>query len=222
MATAENVYCYHCGRHHPRKEMRQIETKSGKKWRCIQSIEATKKNRTQRDAFGKTVTAINTSENQARIKSRLHAARLVTGQWGRLVSSECCSDLNDSPRPIAQRGSLGAPKRSVVTESFVPIGDSGGSWKRTLAGNPRKWKAAVRYAKEILLAQRLLCSGSGRSNLMTWRRSRHNAIREMPPPEGPLLCPLQPLRQASGSAWGAIRQAFLQIASYAGFPIPVR
>jgi hypothetical protein len=60
--------------------MRQIETKGGKKWRCIQSIVATKKNAAQRDAFGKTVTAINTSENQARIKSRLNAERLLAGR----------------------------------------------------------------------------------------------------------------------------------------------
>ena len=60
--------------------MRQIETKNGKKWRCIQSIEATKKSAAQRDAFGKSVTAINTSENQARIKSRLNVERLLAGQ----------------------------------------------------------------------------------------------------------------------------------------------
>jgi len=57
--------------------MRQIATKGGKKWRCIQSIAATKKSTSQRDAFGKTVTAINASENQARVKARLHAERLI-------------------------------------------------------------------------------------------------------------------------------------------------
>ena len=77
MSSAENIYCYHCGRHHPSGEMRQIETKNGKKWRCIKSIEATKKSSSQRDAFGKTVTMINKSENQARIKARLNAERLL-------------------------------------------------------------------------------------------------------------------------------------------------
>ena len=38
----------------------------------------------------------------------------------RPVSSENCSNLNESSRPIAQPASLDAPKRSVVTESFVP------------------------------------------------------------------------------------------------------
>jgi hypothetical protein len=60
--------------------MRQIETKAGKKWRCIKSIEATKITSAQRDAFGKTVSAINTSENQARIKSRVNAERLAAGR----------------------------------------------------------------------------------------------------------------------------------------------
>ena len=80
MSSSETHYCYHCGRHHPREEMRQIETKAGQKWRCIKSITATKITSAQRDAFGKTVSAINTSENQARIKSRLNAERLLAGR----------------------------------------------------------------------------------------------------------------------------------------------
>lgn len=77
MPTSGNIYCYHCGRQHPGAEMRRIDTKGGKKWRCIKSIEATKKSSIQRDAFGKTVTLINKSENQARIKARLNAERLL-------------------------------------------------------------------------------------------------------------------------------------------------
>ena len=77
MSDSQSIYCYHCGRNHPRQEMRQIETKGGKKWRCIKSIEATRKSSSQRDAFGKTVTMINKSENQARIKSRQNAERLL-------------------------------------------------------------------------------------------------------------------------------------------------
>ncbi len=82
MSTSETLYCYHCGRHHPREEMRQIETKSGKKWRCIKSIQATRRSSAQRDAFGKTVTTINRAENQTRIKARLDAERLVAGNSG--------------------------------------------------------------------------------------------------------------------------------------------
>ena len=80
MSPPENIYCYHCGRPHPREGMREIGTGGGKKWRCIQSIAATKKDTSQRDAFGKTVTATNTSENQARIKSGLTAERLLAGR----------------------------------------------------------------------------------------------------------------------------------------------
>jgi len=80
MPSTETIYCYHCGRHHPANEMRQIETKGGKKWRCIQSIQATKKSSAQRDAFGKTVTMSNRSENQTRIKARLEAEQLLAGQ----------------------------------------------------------------------------------------------------------------------------------------------
>ena len=59
MSQPANIYCYHCGRQHPSSEMRQIETKGGKKWRCIKSIEATRINSAQRDAFGKSVTMTN-------------------------------------------------------------------------------------------------------------------------------------------------------------------
>jgi hypothetical protein len=79
MPSSDTIYCYHCGRHHPSGEMRQIATKSGKKWRCIKSIEATKKDVATRNAFGKSVTAINRSENQNRVKARLHAERMVAG-----------------------------------------------------------------------------------------------------------------------------------------------
>jgi hypothetical protein len=50
--------------------MRQIETKAGKRWRCIRSIEATRKTPEARDAFGREVSAMNTAE------ARSHARRL--------------------------------------------------------------------------------------------------------------------------------------------------
>ena len=77
MSQPANIYCYHCGRQHPSSEMRQIETKGGKRWRCIKSINATKKSSVERDAFGKTVTTINKAELQARIRARLNAEQLV-------------------------------------------------------------------------------------------------------------------------------------------------
>lgn len=73
--AAETAYCYHCGKHHPIEEMRQIATKTGKRWRCIKSIEATKVNRETRDAFGKKVTEINRADCQSRARITLNAGR---------------------------------------------------------------------------------------------------------------------------------------------------
>lgn len=67
------AYCYHCGTHHPIEEMRQIVAKGGgKRWRCIKSIEATKKAIAERDAFGKQVTAINKAESQSKARLTLN------------------------------------------------------------------------------------------------------------------------------------------------------
>jgi len=54
---ADTLYCYHCRTYHPREEMRQINTKGGKRWRCIKSIEATKRSVAEREAFGRQMTA---------------------------------------------------------------------------------------------------------------------------------------------------------------------
>lgn len=69
---SENIYCYHCSRQHPKEEMRQIASKTGKKWRCIKSIEATKQGIAERDAFGKQVTAINSSKQREMLKAALN------------------------------------------------------------------------------------------------------------------------------------------------------
>jgi hypothetical protein len=69
----DTLYCFHCGRHHPREEMRQIRSKGGgKRWRCITSIEATKRGIAERDAFGKQVTAINSSRQREMVKTMLN------------------------------------------------------------------------------------------------------------------------------------------------------
>jgi hypothetical protein len=72
---AETKFCYHCSRYHPSDEMRQIDRKGIKRWRCIKSINATKQGLAQRDAFGKTVTALNTAESKARAEVRAHIER---------------------------------------------------------------------------------------------------------------------------------------------------
>lgn len=72
---SDTAYCYHCGKHHPKTEMRQIQTKGGARWRCIKSILATRRGVAERDAFGREVTAINSSEQRARMKAALHPER---------------------------------------------------------------------------------------------------------------------------------------------------
>jgi hypothetical protein len=67
---SETAYCYHCGTHHPKEEMRQVSTKGGKRWRCIRSIEASRQGLAEREAFGRTITANNKADAQVK-KSRM-------------------------------------------------------------------------------------------------------------------------------------------------------
>jgi hypothetical protein len=65
-APKATAFCYHCRSHHPLTEMRQIETKAGKRWRCIKSIEATKQDRAAREAYGRQVSEMNKAESRSR------------------------------------------------------------------------------------------------------------------------------------------------------------
>ncbi len=64
--TTETAFCYHCRSHHPKTEMRLIETKAGKRWRCIRSIEATKQGQAAREAYGRQVSEMNKAESRSR------------------------------------------------------------------------------------------------------------------------------------------------------------
>ena len=66
----QTAFCYHCGVHHPIEGMRQVLTKGHKRWRCIKSIEATKRGAEARAAFGRQTTAINKADTQA-VKNRM-------------------------------------------------------------------------------------------------------------------------------------------------------
>ena len=55
--------------------MRQIETKAGKRWRCIKSIEATKRSTAERDTFGKRVSAENKAGAQSKARLMLNSNR---------------------------------------------------------------------------------------------------------------------------------------------------
>ncbi len=65
----DTLYCYHCRLYHPKEEMRQIDTKGGKRWRCIKSIEAAKRDRETREAFGRQMSAINKAQAQSKART---------------------------------------------------------------------------------------------------------------------------------------------------------
>jgi uridylate kinase len=49
--------------------MRQISTKGGTRWRCIESIKAIKKTAAERDAFGKKVSTQNAQALSDKLKN---------------------------------------------------------------------------------------------------------------------------------------------------------
>lgn len=65
-------FCYHCSKHHPAEQMRQVDNKGIKRWRCIQSIEAAKQARAGREAFGMLVTENNKAEARNKAKGLLN------------------------------------------------------------------------------------------------------------------------------------------------------
>ena len=72
----QTIYCYHCRTHHPVEQMRQVETRGGKRWRCIKSIEAVKhKTVEERAAFGLQTSAINKADQHAAASRQDHPDR---------------------------------------------------------------------------------------------------------------------------------------------------
>jgi hypothetical protein len=65
LTMPSTVYCYHCRAQHPRGDMRLVVIKTGKRWRCAQSIEAAKVGREKREAFGRKVSEVNKESMQA-------------------------------------------------------------------------------------------------------------------------------------------------------------
>lgn len=55
----ETLFCYCCRVHHPHDQMHSFLTSQGMRWRCQRSIDAAKRSRDERDAFGKQQTEIN-------------------------------------------------------------------------------------------------------------------------------------------------------------------
>jgi hypothetical protein len=83
----DKVFCYHCRNYHPSSEVRQVESKGVKRWRCVKSIASTKASRAQRDAFGKMVSEANRKmslekSRQMLPRSVLEVFRGSTGMLG--------------------------------------------------------------------------------------------------------------------------------------------
>ena len=55
----DKVYCYHCRRYHAPDEVTLVQSKSGKRWRCLKSIASSQASREQRDAFCRSVSELN-------------------------------------------------------------------------------------------------------------------------------------------------------------------
>ena len=64
----ETAFCYQCGVQHPRELMREILTRTGKRWRCIKSIEASRQGRAKRKDFGSVTTADYKADTQHKIR----------------------------------------------------------------------------------------------------------------------------------------------------------
>jgi hypothetical protein len=87
-AMTDKVFCYHCRNYHPSTEVRQVENKGVKRWRCLKSIASTKASRAQRDAFGKAVSEANRKvvlekNRQTLPRSVLEVFRTTSGMLGR-------------------------------------------------------------------------------------------------------------------------------------------
>ncbi len=80
MKTLSTVYCYHCQTQHSREEMRLTVTKTGKRWRCAQSIEAVKGGMGAREAFGRKVSANNKAEAQAKLRMMMPSEKSIMGR----------------------------------------------------------------------------------------------------------------------------------------------
>jgi hypothetical protein len=51
--------------------MRLVVSKTGKRWRCVQSIEAAKADRASREAFGRKITELNKDDARAKLSARV-------------------------------------------------------------------------------------------------------------------------------------------------------
>lgn len=85
----DKVFCYHCRNYHPSTEVRQVQSKGVKRWRCLKSIVSSQGSRAQRDAFGKAISDTNRKmsleqSGQTLPRCVLEVFRSATGLIGHL------------------------------------------------------------------------------------------------------------------------------------------
>jgi hypothetical protein len=68
--SSTTYYCLYCRAQHPREEMRHVATKTGKRWRCVMSIEAAKADVAKREEYGRKVSEANKEELRAKLRVR--------------------------------------------------------------------------------------------------------------------------------------------------------
>ena len=56
---SDQVFCYYCRRYHPAAEVKKVESKGGKRWRCLESLARRHGSVAERDAFGRAVSESN-------------------------------------------------------------------------------------------------------------------------------------------------------------------
>ena len=60
-----SVYCYHCMTYHQPEAMQKIVSGGRTRWRCIRSIEASRRPVSERDAFGQQQSQRNLAQSQS-------------------------------------------------------------------------------------------------------------------------------------------------------------
>ena len=63
---SDQVYCYHCRRHHPADQVTAVCVRGVRRWRCRRSIALSRASAAARDAFGRAVSEVNGALRSAR------------------------------------------------------------------------------------------------------------------------------------------------------------
>ena len=76
-SMSTTLYCYHCRTYHARDAMRLLVSKTGKRWRCIRSIELARRAVAEREAFGRRMSAINKAEIEEKTRKSSNPERFA-------------------------------------------------------------------------------------------------------------------------------------------------